>query len=454
MSLLKQFASNVNKHQWWQASQPVVVAVSTGVDSMVLLDLLQRLRYVQPHIIVAHVNHDLRVESDQEARYLKRYCDEHQLTLAVGTWPKSEHPDHGIENAARQFRYAFFERVMQKYQARVLLTAHHRNDQAETVLMKLMRGGDIEQLTGIQPKRRIQTGQLVRPLLAFEKQTIRKYAEQRAIKWYEDRTNQADDVTRNRVRHHLLPMMQTENARVVDVITNYADQLNTTIEANDWLLKQQLEQLRSGDGYDLAAFLARPVVVQLQILKWLGANVRATSLITDKQARMLVQLLNNSDKPQDEFAINSQLTLVKTYGRFKLENSKNVVKKRVKINRIMVRLNHWYRISDRITVGVFEPSFPLEIATKSVVELMLLDDELPLSIRPWQHGDRVALANGGHQKVSRVFINQKVPNDERETAMVLVDRTDHVLSVLGYKNAASVHSATEHPHRYRLIMTD
>ncbi|MHA8137866.1 tRNA lysidine(34) synthetase TilS [Lactobacillaceae bacterium Scapto_B20] len=454
MSLLKQFASNVNHAHWWHHDQPVVVAVSTGVDSMVLLDLLQRLRYVRPNIIVAHVNHQLRTASKEESRYLKQYCNEHQLTIEIGTWSKDDHPDSGVENAARQFRYTFFERVMKSHSSHILLTAHHQNDQAETVLMKLMRGGDIEQLTGIQTSRPFGNGQLVRPLLSFNKASLLQYAKQRQLTWYEDSTNQDDDVTRNRIRHHLLPMMQAENPRVIEKLTNYAEQLNAVTAADDWLLARQVERLRSNDGYDLNAFLQLPKVVQIRLIKWLGANRLGNDLVSDHQVHMIVQLLNNVDKPQGELKVNSHLKLVKTYGRFKLENSKNVVKKQFKINRIMVRLNHWYRINDRMTVGVFEPSIGDGLTAKQRFDFELHNSDLPLSIRPWHPGDKLTLTSGGHQKVSRVLINQKVPNADRKLAMVLVDQHDRILSVLGYKNAGMPVLNDGGSHRYRLLIKD
>ena len=92
-----------------------------------------------------------------------------------------------------------------------LLTAHHSNDQAETILMKAVRGGDLEQLVGIKSARTFGSGKLLRPLLHFSKETLKEYAERNQIKYFEDETNALDDVLRNRLRHHVIPFLEKEN---------------------------------------------------------------------------------------------------------------------------------------------------------------------------------------------------------------------------------------------------
>ncbi|WP_051533680.1 tRNA lysidine(34) synthetase TilS [Ligilactobacillus apodemi] len=132
--------------QWRQLkilpSQKVLVAVSTGVDSMVLLWLVQHLPpKLRPQIYVAYIDHQLRVQSQAETQFIQAYCEKSHLPLFVKVW--QDHPKTGIENAARNVRYAFFNEIMQKEKILYLLTAHHGDDQAETFLMKLVRGGDI-----------------------------------------------------------------------------------------------------------------------------------------------------------------------------------------------------------------------------------------------------------------------------------------------------------------------
>ncbi|MEJ6400186.1 tRNA lysidine(34) synthetase TilS [Nicoliella lavandulae] len=432
MGLLKQFASQVKNHHWWSAGQPVVVAVSTGVDSMALLSLLEQLRYQMPQIIVAHVNHKLRPASDKEEQYLRTYCTEHNLKLVVATWPIEAHPLTGIEDAARQFRYQFFKRIMDQFHAQVLLTAHHQNDQVETVLMKLIRGGDLAQLTGIAQQRTFGNGTLIRPLLTVPKRHLIQYATHHHVKWFEDQTNQDDDVLRNRVRHHLLPCLQKENPRINQAVAGYADQLNQLFTANRYWVQTALTTIRTDTGYDLNRFLTYPDSVQSELIQLINPTLVPLNI---KQVQMIQSVLANDEKPQREIMVNQHVQLVKTYGQFKLKNLKNVDKNIIKNKQIMVRLNHWYRINSRQLVGVFNTNSAVKKQGDQVVTLSLSRTDLPLIIRPWRYGDKLTLQSGGHQKISRILIDQKVPNADRKTAMVLVNAQKQVLSLLGYKNA-------------------
>ena len=161
----------------------VLVAVSTGCDSMVLLDLLlQSQSRFDLQIYVAYVDHQLRPASKVETAFIKDYCHKSQLPLRMYTWPLAAHPAKGVEAAARKMRYDFFKRVMATEQLTTLLTAHHADDQAETFLMKLIRGGQLAQLTAIAPQRNFGAGkELVRPLLGFTKQELADYAQANKI---------------------------------------------------------------------------------------------------------------------------------------------------------------------------------------------------------------------------------------------------------------------------------
>ncbi|WP_279384130.1 ATP-binding protein [Lentilactobacillus kisonensis] len=108
MNLQVEFNKLVDQRNWWRPGSKVVVAVSTGVDSMTLLHLINHLNQNRPTIIVAYVDHELRAASQTETAFIKQFCQSHHLRLVTTSWPKSEHPTNGIEAAARAFRYAFF----------------------------------------------------------------------------------------------------------------------------------------------------------------------------------------------------------------------------------------------------------------------------------------------------------------------------------------------------------
>lgn len=158
-TILKQFERHLEQGRFFAKDDLVIVAVSTGVDSMALLDLLQRLPAGRrPRLLVAHVNHELRDQSTVEEAYLTDYCRQAGLSLRVAHWPKEDHPEHGVEEAARHFRYAFFKRLLTEYHAAAVVTAHHANDLTETMLMKMTRGGQLDQLIGIRDQRPLGRG--------------------------------------------------------------------------------------------------------------------------------------------------------------------------------------------------------------------------------------------------------------------------------------------------------
>ena len=155
----------------------ILVGVSGGVDSVVLLHLLQAINDdTRPKISVAHINHQLRDESDSDEKFVRKLAESYRIPFYSYTWKKEEHPESGIEESARKVRYTFLKKLMKAHKIPVLMTAHHQDDQVETVLMKLARGSSLEQLTGIKLIQPLNEGQLMRPMLTFTKGQIYEYA--------------------------------------------------------------------------------------------------------------------------------------------------------------------------------------------------------------------------------------------------------------------------------------
>jgi len=406
----------------------VIVAVSTGVDSMALLTLLQHLPRVQrPQIIVAHVNHQLRAQSATEAAYLTQYCQTHQLQLALVDWPISDHPKTGIEAAARTFRYAFFKRLLQTTPARAVLTAHHANDQAETYLMKLARGGDLAQLTGIQATRPFAGGQLVRPLLTWFKAELRAYATAQRVKWFEDVTNQDVQLTRNRLRQRVVPELMTVNPAFLTHVASYERQLQQLLTAQAQMVAQLLPQVTTSTALKLSAWQQLPSAWQQPVLQaWLQQQTQ--QLFSQLTLAPWQHWLDNPQNPTGQLALNAGWQLVKASGQVVVKPLKKRGKKLRPLEKNMVDLNQWQKITATQTVGVFTTTpatfgqpFPL-VAT-----------DWPLTWRPWQKDDELSLKGGGHQKVRRILIDQKVPVDQRAAVQVLVNAHGTVLWLVGHK---------------------
>lgn len=433
MSLSSEFKRHLERGRFFNKNDTVVVAVSTGVDSMVLLALLQLLPdELRPSIIVAHVNHRLRKQSEEEERFIRRYCEEHQLKLVVRRWPLTKHPQTGIEAAARQMRYRFFAQVMEKEQATILLTAHHQNDLAETMLMKLVRGGQLHQLIGIEEKRPFATGYLERPLLIFSKQRLREYAINNHLQWYEDSTNQELTVSRNRFRHQIIPLLEKENPNLLTSLNNYHEQLELAAELEEQYAQKQLAKLTDErERLDLVGLqeLSLPKE-QLVLVKWLEEN--GSLELKRGYIKQLLKDINNRYLPQFERQVTSDLVLIKNYSELFLKNVNQLPQKtQIPVNSV-VKLGRWYSIGNDYQIAVAKEKAFFNEET-SYQEMWLAPEQLPLKVRRWQNHDQLPLKEGGHQKVNRILIDQKVPLSERAQQLVVVDAQNVVVWVIGRK---------------------
>jgi len=207
--------------QYWDKQFPdlrlrrsnYLLAVSGGLDSVVLAHLM---RTVNAKCIIAHVNFQLRgAESTRDENFVKAYAEQLQFEFKVihfDTAAYAEKHKQGIQSAARDLRYNWFETLISDFektnqQELALLTAHHADDQVETVLMQLFRGTGLHGLTGM-PNRRKDILNLARPLLIFTKEEIKQYADENGLTYVEDSSNEKDDYTRNMIRHNIVPQME------------------------------------------------------------------------------------------------------------------------------------------------------------------------------------------------------------------------------------------------------
>ncbi|HFR3783758.1 TPA: tRNA lysidine(34) synthetase TilS, partial [Streptococcus suis] len=199
----------------------VLVAVSGGLDSMNLFHLLYECKQVLGiELGIAHINHGQREESVIEEKYLRQLAEESNVPFYLSYF-------EGVfsEEAARKWRYGFFATIMEKEGYTALVTAHHADDQAETVFMRLIRGGRLRHLSAIQPTQPFATGELIRPLLSFKKADFEK------LFHFEDCSNADFKYFRNRVRNDYLPKLKQENPKIEFTLNNFAVDTNNLFQA-------------------------------------------------------------------------------------------------------------------------------------------------------------------------------------------------------------------------------
>jgi tRNA(Ile)-lysidine synthase len=188
--------------------------VSGGADSMALLWCMYMLRdKLGIHLQAAHFNHHLRgEESDRDEAFVRSFCDRFEIPLILGGG-QVEAGKKGLEAAAREARYRFLESIPGK-----LATAHTADDNAETVLMHLVRGTGLKGLGGIAPVR----GRILRPMLTVTRQQVVAFLQEYCLSWVEDSSNAEDDFLRNRLRHSVMPLLKEENPRLAEKLSSMA----------------------------------------------------------------------------------------------------------------------------------------------------------------------------------------------------------------------------------------
>jgi tRNA(Ile)-lysidine synthase len=237
-----------------------VVAVSGGVDSMVLLDMLSKLPGM--HLVVAHYDHGVREDSAEDRRLVEDAAKHYGLPFE---YEEGKLGPRVGEAQAREARYAFLQRVKNNYGADAIITAHHMDDLLETAILNIMRGTGRKGLSSLA-----SGGDMLRPLLHTPKREILDYARSHSIKWHEDSTNQSDQYLRNYVRHHILPKLGDDGQARLYAYIERAEALNPEIDA---MLLLDLQDKTAGEELDRGWFIMLPYDVSCEVMAtWLRTH--------------------------------------------------------------------------------------------------------------------------------------------------------------------------------------
>lgn len=210
--MLKQkVLETIKKYELIKNGDNIVIGVSGGPDSMALLNLLISLRtQINFNIIVAHINHGIREEADEETEYVRKFCKQNNIECCIKKEKVEELAKKekvGTEEAGRNLRYSFFDEVAKENNGNKIATAHNANDNAETVLMNIIRGTGTSGLKGIEAKR---NNRFIRPLIECSRNEIEQYCEENKLNPRYDKTNNENIYTRNKIRNELIPFIEKE----------------------------------------------------------------------------------------------------------------------------------------------------------------------------------------------------------------------------------------------------
>lgn len=259
------------------AGSAVLCALSGGADSMYLLSRLLEKGY---SVHAAHYNHRLRPTADRDEQFVRDWCSTHGVSLTVGCGDVAQYAARsglGLEESARELRYAFLQNTAAETGCTLIATGHHAGDNAETVLMNLVRGCGLNGLAGI-PERR---GNIVRPMLSVTRAEINAYLSAHGIPHVEDETNGDQAYTRNRIRHQLIPLLEELNPQAVAHITAAAqrareDEAELSRQAERLL--EQCVETEEGISLPIAALADAPRPIALRALRGLAPDARSVHL--------------------------------------------------------------------------------------------------------------------------------------------------------------------------------
>jgi tRNA(Ile)-lysidine synthase len=271
--VFEKFIKAVKSHRLLDPGDTVIVAVSGGADSVALLHLLLGIRKQWAlDLIVAHLNHSLRgQESNDDELFVRELAARHQMEFICEKVSDVEISTRrgNLENWARNRRYDFLHRCAAKCRAERIGLGHTRSDQAETLLMRLIRGSGTAGLSAMPPKR----GKLIRPLMYLQRPEIQGYLNTRVISWREDASNQNTALLRNRLRHELIPYLkEAYNPKIVRTLSKCAQILGEDAEALRYCVAMLFDQMADFDGrkvvWNVGHLLPHPIGLQKNLVRY------------------------------------------------------------------------------------------------------------------------------------------------------------------------------------------
>lgn len=226
--MLNKILATINKYNLIKNGDKIVIGVSGGPDSMCLLDSLYCLKEkLQIEIVVAHINHMIRKEADEETTYVQKYCENKQIKCFVkkiDVEKLAKEQKIGTEEMGRKIRYEFFKQIAQQENANKIATAHNLNDNVETVLMNILRGSGVSGLKGIEIKRKQNSIEYIRPIRECERKEIEEYCQKQNLNPKIDKSNFENIYNRNKIRNNLIPYLKKEfNPNILEGINRLSE---------------------------------------------------------------------------------------------------------------------------------------------------------------------------------------------------------------------------------------
>lgn len=405
----------------------IIVACSGGPDSMALLHLCISIRDAcNLKIICAHVNHNVRSESESEKEFVKDFCLKNNV---IFEYMKIEnYSDDNFENEARIKRYNYFDDLIKKYHACFLLTAHHGDDLIETILMRITRGSTLKGYSGFSQVVEKKGYKILRPLIYYTKEDLLEYNNKVGVQFVIDKTNEMDIHTRNRYRKYVLPKLKDEYANIHEKFLKFS---KTMLVYNEYVDKQIIEQKKEiyyNEQIDINKFLKLDNFIGSRIISSILEDIYQDDLmlLSDKHVELVYELIMSS-KANSYVCLPNGINAIKEYNFVRFEREKLLID------------DYEFELTETVTLPndkILRFTDDINDNSNFICRLNSEDIKLPLIVRNRRDGDKMTVKGlSGSKKIKDIFINEKVLMQDRTLWPIVTDSTDKIVWLPGLKKS-------------------
>jgi tRNA(Ile)-lysidine synthase len=422
----EQLRAFIRKNALFGEEETLFCAVSGGLDSMVMVHALHALGYA---LEIAHVNFELRGDdSFLDEKQVQEWAGKHHLPFHLKRAGEGLKKLPGsLQENARNFRYEWLENLASERNIRHLLLAHHADDQVETILLQFFRGAGIRGLKGMSPS----AGMRRRPLLSFSKQELLEYAESEGLPWREDSSNSGDAYKRNKVRHHLVPLLEEIFPGFQSVILRNSERLALQTEALNSCYQDLYEGFLKEEKPAVSEFFLDDIAKHplgkfflTELLEQKGFSFSDAQDLSTDMAKTESRMRKNGDGLVAEFRYPRLL--------LRQENQKSFPEIRIECAEQAV-----FQLSENRFLHIEISAECPEVCNHFCWTSALENLHFPLFFRLWRPGDRIALKGmaGKKKKVSDVLSEARLSPGEKQSQYLLEDANGRVLWIPGVRES-------------------
>lgn len=419
-TMLLEFKEHLNNHFSFLQDKKVLIAISGGIDSVVLAHLCHQLGI---NFILAHCNFKLRgIESDEDEKFVSELANTFEkdvVTTSFDTETFAKEHKLSIQVAARNLRYEWFQKLLEETGTAYVLTAHNTNDNLETFIINLTRGSGLEGFTGIP----VINDRTVRPLLAFSRDQIMMYAIKNGIIWREDKSNASVKYVRNKVRHQIIPVLQEINPNVLNSFKNTLEHLQESQDIIDSEVAKISKKVIENSTDSILKFNISELKKLSNVKAYLYQILKGYAFT---EWNDIVRLLSGQSGKQ---VFSKNYRLLKDRGYLLL----TAINKNTQENRVFHIYEHTESMDTPISLHLSQTSdSSIQDANSILVDKDLLN--FPLNVRKWGYGDYICpIGMKGTKKLSQFFKDRKLSLIDKENVWLLTNANDDIIWIIGMR---------------------